>query len=423
MKILHTADLHLGQILYQYYDRIDEHEHFFSQLVQWCEEYAPDAMVISGDLFDISQPSATTKEHFNKTIANIHRQFPQMAIVATAGNHDSASRIEADSTVWDLSGVTLVGHGPSDRLLQQPDWQKRFIVEMSSGYIVAMPYMVNHRPDLWQNLLDYVDQRNDRNLPVVMMGHLAVTGGDFLGHSNIGTLRTQAIDTLGNGYDYLALGHIHRPQTIGYSVDDEWNEESVYKAGVARYSGSALHVSCDEAYPHSVSLVNIDRHEGNVHIKRLRIDELRHFYTIPDEKHEAAKTADEVLGWVDDFCTTYKKGYFRLRIDYSTLLPPDFIQSIYKRLEATNDEVRFNPKTIWEGVNPTVAQNDVTFDLAELQQMDDPFLIIERLLENYPQFNKEELENDFKTTIREELRRMDEEVSVKSKKVNGNETA
>ena len=67
MKILHTADLHLGQVIYQNYDRSDEHQHFFRQLEQWCKEEQPDALLVSGDVFDIQQPSATVK----KTYANI----------------------------------------------------------------------------------------------------------------------------------------------------------------------------------------------------------------------------------------------------------------------------------------------------------------------------------------------------------------
>ena len=50
MKIIHTADLHLGQILYQNYDRVDEHIHFFRQLERWCREEQPDALIVSGDI-------------------------------------------------------------------------------------------------------------------------------------------------------------------------------------------------------------------------------------------------------------------------------------------------------------------------------------------------------------------------------------
>ena len=56
MKIIHTADLHLGQVIYQNYDRSDEHRHFFRQLEQWCKEEQPDALLVSGDVFDIQQP-------------------------------------------------------------------------------------------------------------------------------------------------------------------------------------------------------------------------------------------------------------------------------------------------------------------------------------------------------------------------------
>ena len=57
MKILHTADLHLGQIIYQNYDRSDEHRYFFSQLERWCREERPDALVVSGDVFNPERDS------------------------------------------------------------------------------------------------------------------------------------------------------------------------------------------------------------------------------------------------------------------------------------------------------------------------------------------------------------------------------
>ena len=289
MRFLHTADLHLGQIMYQYYDRVDEHDHFFKQLKEWCGEYHPDALLVSGDVFDIQQPSAAVKAYFNNRFVELHRQFPEMAIVVTAGNHDSASRIEADSEVWGMSGVTLVGYGPASDVLEHDDgWQDRFIVELPTGFIVALPFMSSHRPDVVQSLLDRVEQRNAAGLPVVLMGHQAVGGSDYTGHSDIGNLRMLTGDEMGKGYDYLALGHIHRPQTLNHDLADEYTEHSSYLSGIMRYSGSALHVSCDEQYPHSVSLVDIDRHNGNVELRRLTINELRHFYLLPDIDKDAA---------------------------------------------------------------------------------------------------------------------------------------
>ena len=91
MKIIHTADLHLGQIIYQNYDRVDEHEHFFGQLESLCQEEKPDALILSGDVFDIQQPSASVKKAFTEHFVKLHTQCPSMKIVITAGNHDSAS--------------------------------------------------------------------------------------------------------------------------------------------------------------------------------------------------------------------------------------------------------------------------------------------------------------------------------------------
>ena len=228
------------------------------------------------------------------------------------------------------------------------------------------------------------------------MGHQAVGGSDYTGHSDIGNLRMLTGDEMGKGYDYLALGHIHRPQTLNYDLADEYTEHSSYLSGIMRYSGSALHVSCDEQYPHSVSLVDIDRHNGNVELQRLTINELRHFYLLPDIDKDAAQSAEEIYSLIDDFCTAKGSGYIRLRIDSKTALPADFIQTIYDKLEATGNEVRFNPKTIWEnGTEEDGEEKKPDFEVAELQQMTNPLEFVKKIIDQYPELNIGELESDF----------------------------
>ena len=172
-----------------------------------------------------------------------------------------------------------------------------------------------------QSVLDYVATENTGNQPVVTMGHLALRSADTTGHSSeIGRLATQSVEEMGSGFDYLALGHIHRPQTLGYPIDDEYVEESTYPSGTARYAGSALHVSCDEKYPHTVSLVELSEHGADITVKRLRINELRHFHELPEDGHPA-ESAEEALTVLQRFAEERKSGYFRLRILYSTNLP------------------------------------------------------------------------------------------------------
>lgn len=93
------------------------------------------------------------------------------------------------------------------------------------------------------------------------MAHLALTGSDITGHDDtVGGMDYLPIEALGDGYDYLALGHIHCPQTIRNTQKH------------ARYCGSPLPVSFDEAYPHSVTWVEIDRHGETPRIQTLSIE-------------------------------------------------------------------------------------------------------------------------------------------------------
>ena len=417
MKIIHIADLHLGQIIYQNYDRVDEHEHFFMQLEDLCREEMPDALVVSGDVFDIQQPSASVKRAFTEHFVRLHNQCPSMKIVITAGNHDSASRMQADSAVWKIANTTIVGVPPSPDLVGGPDgWQKDYVVKADFGYIITLPYMSSERPDVYKSILDWVEIDNEKGKPVVMMGHLAVTGMDPSGHNiEIGKIKTQSVGSLGTGYDYLALGHIHKPQTIGHQKD--CNETDVtYPSGVIRYSGSALHVSCDEKYQHTISIVEIDHRGGDVHIRQKRIDELRHFYELP-LNGSSFTTSDDALKAVSDFAQKYGKGYFRLRFDYNTALVADFTNSVYDILLGYNDEVRFNPKHIWTGV-PDVKEGErtkPTFEVAELREITDPMIFIEKTKEQYPDLDIEEVRNSFEEVKAEMIRLAGDEKAAKAK--------
>ena len=414
MKLIHTADLHLGQILYQNYDREDEHAHFFQQLKAWCRAEKPDALVVSGDIFDIQQPSASTKRFFNESFVGLAKDNPDMAIVIAAGNHDSASRIQADSPVWDAAGVRLVGTAPAIGSTDLPDgWQDKFIVRLKSGYIIALPYMIGERPEVIQNILEKVEAENEAGKPVVLMAHAAITGTDMQGHGEIGKMRTQGIQSMGHGWDYLALGHIHKPQTLGHAEDALKDEAVTYPSGVARYSGSALHVSCDETYPHSVSVVEIPAHGSDVTIRPLRIDELRHFFILPDGGKGYA-SEEEALAGVKDFCDNVGQGYFRLCVDAAVSLSSNFNKKVYDILAPYGEEVRFNPKTIWVGETKKeeVAEKPV-FEVAELQQMEDPVDFIEKTRSQYHGLPDEDELRKLFDEVRDEIKRFEDEAKQK----------
>lgn len=401
MKIIHTADLHLGQIIYQNYDRIDEHRHFLNQLTRWCQQERPDALLVSGDVFDIQQPSATVKKAFTDYFVSLHQACPEMCIVITAGNHDSASRLQADQAVWRMAGTVMVGLPPAaDSLSKSDGWQDDYIVALPSGFIVALPYMSGERQEIIQAILDRVAAHNEQGLPVVLMAHQAVAGLDITGHDfDIGTLKTIDLDRMGVGFDYLALGHIHKPQTLGHQEDAMLLGEVRYPAPVARYSGSALHVSCDEAYPHSVSVVEMDCHGGEVAIRPLRIDELRHFYVLP-EGEDCYSSADEALRGLDEFIGGKPRGYVRFRIDLKADVPSNFNQMVYETLEAYGAEWRYNPKVIWVGEATEVAAVRPTFEVEDLSQMADPINFIKKTIHQYPGLELDDVSDAFEEVKR-----------------------
>ena len=417
MKLIHIADLHLGQVLYQHYDRKREHDAFFAQLEELCRSERPDALLVSGDLFDIQQPSASVKEAFTGYFVSLCKACSDMKIVIIAGNHDSATRLQADSKIWRFANVHMVGIPPAvDLSSAEPGWEEEFIIRSAAGYIVAVPYVAGNRKETIQHLLDIVKAENVGNLPVVLMGHLAVTGSDTTGHNfEHGTLRTLPLEDMGSGYDYLALGHIHKPQTIGYPQDTMAKEVN-YPSPVARYSGSALHVSCDEKYPHTISVVELDGHRGNVRISQQRIEELLHFYELPLDGGAYA-SADDAISDIARFVDGGKSGYIRIRMDYTAYLPADFNQRVYEILDGKEARVRYNPKIIWIG-EPEHAEpqaEQMRFEIAELQQMTDPVEFIERTIDKYPALDIAEIRDVFEK-VQRELALMAEDTKTKSRK-------
>lgn len=411
MKIIHTSDLHLGQIIYRHYDREDEHDCYFASLAGLCESESPDALIVSGDIFDIQQPSATAWSRFTGHFVALRRSVPSMQIIIIAGNHDSPSRIHAHRRVWQEIGTTLIGLPPAAATSGLPEgWETDYILSLPSGYIIVIPFMAAERPDLLQHLLDTVAERNTDSLPVVMTGHLAVSGSDISGHDfDIGRIHTTPVERLGAGYDYLALGHIHKPQTIGHQSDC-MAEEVEYPSPVARYSGSALHVSCDEAYPHTISIVEIDRHCGRVKIRQHRINQLRHFKTLPAHGSPDFRDAEEALAALEDMASDPSGNpvgdYVRFRLDRSIWLPSDFNQRVYDIISRHGDCLRYNPKIEWTGADPAMSDTEERprFEVAELQQMADPLAFIRQTIDQYPGLDYGMIEEAF-----EEIRR---EVSV-----------
>ena len=306
MKILHTSDWHLGHMLYNY-DRTQEQESMLNQMENIVREHKPDIFLVCGDIYHTPQPSATVQTMFSEAIIKIHEANPNITIIITAGNHDSGTRHEVFSTPWKCLNVHTIGN------LEKNDLNKHIIKIDNIGYVIAIPYTHERNlPDsLFQELLDIVAEQNTEKLPVVMSAHTTVHGCDFVGHDHateytVGGIDSYNIEQLGDGYDYLALGHIHHEQFIHTGKHN------------VRYSGTPIAVSFDENYPHSVSLVDINQHGDKPIIKKIEIINPRPLVTLPTE---GFTSWDEVKSLLQDYPNDIP-SYIRLNVEIDDFLSP-----------------------------------------------------------------------------------------------------
>ena len=165
---------------------------------------------------------------------------------------------------------------------------------------------------------------------------------------------------------------------------------------------------------------DINEHQGDVHIRQLRIDELRHFYVLPLDG-SSFTSSDEALESLTKFVSEGERGYIRFRFDQSTNLPSNFSQMVYDVLQPYHDEWRYNPKMLWTGESDANEEKKekLVFEVAELQQMDDPMKFIERTKDQYPELDLEDVRLAFEE-VKEEMLRIKEE---KNKKGNKTKTA
>lgn len=253
MKILHTSDWHLGATLYGH-DRSVDQAYMLHQIADIVSAEQPDAVLVSGDVFDNGTPTAASQAMLAEGLMNIlDRGKGDMRVILTSGNHDSPSRHVANSTVYERVRVHTVGSSRITSESAVADLYNELVITLpGKGVVVAVPY-INERnlpKEFYKLLLEEVKINNTAGLPVVMMAHLTVADSLFTGHDSsddriVGGIESVTLEGLGEGYDYLALGHIHCPQ--------QWT----HGKATVRYCGTPCAVSFSEEYEHSVTIAEV----------------------------------------------------------------------------------------------------------------------------------------------------------------------
>ncbi|MCP4757209.1 MAG: exonuclease subunit SbcD [Proteobacteria bacterium] len=289
MRLLHTSDWHLGHNLLSK-DRKSEHRQFLDWLIECLKDETIDVLIVAGDIFDTSMPSNYAFQLYYDFLRRIS-ETPCHTVVIVGGNHDSVSTLHAPRELLRLFNVHVVG-GIGDSL------EDEIIVVkgrdgLPAGLICAVPFLRDrdvrqsvagesyeekskamlegikaHYHRVKEKALQMADglSKDGRKLPLIATGHLFAAGGlisDGVREIYVGSLGQIQAASFPMEFDYVALGHLHKPQTVG-------GKENV------RYSGSPIPLSFSEAGSEKkVIVVEFDGDSTSMKTRSLPIPEFQ----------------------------------------------------------------------------------------------------------------------------------------------------
>ncbi len=252
MKLIHLSDLHLGKRVNEY-SMLEDQEYILKKIINIVDAEAPDGVIIAGDVYDKSVPSAEAVQLFDDFLVKLSERNLEVFIIS--GNHDSPERISFGSRIMDAKGIhispvydgTVKPFSMRDKYgivevymlpFIKPAHVRRFCEEEIATYTDAIQFAIskmNVNPD-------------NRN---ILVTHQFVTGSSRSDSEEISVGGTDNVDAkVFEPFDYVALGHIHSPQNCGSKA--------------IRYCGTPLKYSFSEAKDKkSVTIVELAE-KGNV---------------------------------------------------------------------------------------------------------------------------------------------------------------
>jgi exonuclease SbcD len=262
MKILHTADWHLGKRLEQS-ERTDEHQAFLNWLIGILQTEKIDVLIVAGDIFDTGSPSNTAFEQYYGFLRRV-KDTSCREVVIIGGNHDSISTLNAPQALLKYFNVHIIGGVPeefTDQIIEIKDAEGA--VEL---VVCAVPFLRDRDIRLsvagetleeretrikegitghYHKFIEHLTDYKLKQIPVIATGHLFAAGSstsDSEKEIHVGNLGQVGGDQFPAEFNYVALGHIHRPQLIN-------------KFNHIRYSGSPVPLSFSETDDNKIVVV------------------------------------------------------------------------------------------------------------------------------------------------------------------------
>lgn len=331
MKILHTSDLHIGKRINEY-SMIEDQEKILNQIIDIAKEEQPDAIILAGDIYDKSVASAEAVRLFDQFLVGLVQLKKSIFIIS--GNHDSAERIAFGAEIMKSSQVYLspVYNGKIEPVILNDGTTN------VAFYLLPFikPSIVQHFAEEGAELKTYNDAMRyvidhfelGEDCRKVLITHQFITGATSSESEDMVVGGLDNIDaSIFDDFDYVALGHLHRPQHCG--------RESV------RYSGTPLKYSFSEVNDKkSVTIVEINGNTVPV-VSTRPLTPMHEWYDLKGTYDElTAKSYYDGKG--------YDEAYVRITLTDEDDIPDGMrkLRSIYHRLM----ELRYDNKRTQAGL-------------------------------------------------------------------------
>lgn len=277
MKIFHISDLHIGKQLH-YYNMKDDQVAILGQIIDKAKEHRPDAILIAGDIYDKSVPSAESYTIFNQFLNNLSDIKPDIPVLIIAGNHDSSERLDYASAFLEKANIFISVQPPN----KEEEYLKKIVLKDEYGDVnfYLLPFT---KPGYVRHLFEdgvvtsydsaikalIVRENIDYNQRNVLISHQFYVYGDAAPETcdseqvyiTVGGIDSVDIERI-KSFDYVALGHLHGAQSIGMSH--------------IRYSGTPLKYSVsEEKHAKAITMVTINEKNSEIAIDKIPLLALR----------------------------------------------------------------------------------------------------------------------------------------------------
>lgn len=329
MKIIHTADWHIGKIVNEF-SMLEDQAYFFDQLVEQVKELNADVLIMAGDLYDRAIPPRDAVTLANSILTRLVQET-EIPILAIAGNHDSNERLEYGAEL--LAASNLYIEGLAKETVRKVSIQDTDFYLMPFADHIQVRNLfperdIKHLEDATRVQLESVVEEMDSNrLNVLIMHGYIIAGNQVESVESSDSERPLSIGTaeyvssdLFSAFDYVALGHLHKAQKVGTNR--------------IRYSGSPLKYSKSETkHKKQVSLVTLEK-DKEVAITPLHFKPLRDMRVVKGLFDDVMKEAsDDYVFFELEDPHTIMEAMNQLRRRY-----PNAMGLEYTRMEKRNNQ-------------------------------------------------------------------------------------